>query len=323
MPFDQVLGQSRAMEQLGLILANGRIPSAMIFLGPHNVGKRTTALMVAKALNCVRADGNCCDLCPPCRKIDESVHPDVLVVEPDGQFIKIAQVREISDRLGLIPFEARKRVVVLAQAEKMNPEAANAFLKTLEEPPGNTLIILCAHHPNKLPDTIISRCLPVRFGRLPDSVIGSLIDQEEKLPEHERKFAVAFAQGRVIPDLAKKAEKLMALRDEWLETMESDLGGGAPKRAEKANNWAGADQWQFLLDWMETWFRDLALVHSGGDVGNIINKGLEDQLARWSSRFSHRHVQLCYHRVLRTRARMAFNVNKSLALDALWLEMVG
>ena len=89
MPFDAILGQEQAVGSLRGVLAGGRVPSAVLFLGPHHVGKRTTALALAQALNCQGRDGDGCGRCPPCRKIEEAVHPDVEVVEPDGQFIRI------------------------------------------------------------------------------------------------------------------------------------------------------------------------------------------------------------------------------------------
>ncbi|MCH7479331.1 MAG: DNA polymerase III subunit delta' [SAR324 cluster bacterium] len=172
MTFDDIQGQERVIATLRRMIAGGRIPSALLFAGPHNVGKRSTALALAKALNCPEGQGEACGQCPTCRKIGQGVHPDVLLVEPEGQFIRIDQVREVVGSLALNPFEAKKRVVVVAEAERMNPQAAHAFLKTLEEPPADTLIVLCATGAAQLLETIVSRCLPIRFAPLPEEAHG-------------------------------------------------------------------------------------------------------------------------------------------------------
>src|SRR5206468_11280591 len=119
-----------------------KVASAYLFEGMVGVGKATTALALAQALNCERAPGQGCGACDPCRKIESGLHPDVVRVEPDGQFIKIAQVRQVTARAAYRPHEGRARVVILDPADAMNLEAANALLKTLEEPPADIHFVL-------------------------------------------------------------------------------------------------------------------------------------------------------------------------------------
>src|SRR5262249_51292640 len=116
--------------------------------------------------DCGRAPGSGCGECEPCNKIERGLHPDYLVVLPDGAFIKIAQVRQVTARAAYRPHEGRVRVVVLDPADAMNLEAANALLKTLEEPPADTHFVLCSAAPERLPVTVRSRCQRGRFARL-------------------------------------------------------------------------------------------------------------------------------------------------------------
>lgn len=319
MSFDAILGQETAVAALRRMLTAGRIPSALLFLGPHHVGKRKTALALASVLNCARDDGGACGGCPACRKIAEGVHPDVEVVAPDGQFIKIDQVRDLSDKLGLVPLEARKRVVVLAQAERMNPPAAHAFLKTLEEPPADTLIVLCAASKAGLFDTIVSRCLPVRFGLLPDQTVQTLLGEGQGLSAEALAFAVRFARGRVRPELRQRADKWMELREELIQALERLEGGAFQDMSEKFSKWAASEDWRFVLQWLETWFRDLAVLDGGAAEAVLINLDRAAALRAWLGRYSPAAAHDCYRQVLAAREGIMLNANKALALDALWL----
>jgi DNA polymerase-3 subunit delta' len=320
MSFDAIQGQEQAIRALRQMLAGGRVPSALLFLGPRHVGKRTTALALAMALNCAEAAGEGCGACPACRKIAEGVHPDVDVVAPDGQFIKIDQVREVVDKLGLIPFEARKRVIVLSQAERMNPPAANAFLKTLEEPPTDTLIVLCAESKSELFDTIVSRCLPVRFHRLPEATLRELLPRQKPLGAEALAFAVRFAQGRLRPDIGERAEQWMAIRDELLEELVKLDAPAFVAVSEKFAKWSGTGDWKFVLEWLETWFRDLALLGNGAGPERLMNEDRVQQMRAWMGRFPPTVADGCYRRVLEARHGATLNANKLLGLEALWLD---
>ncbi|MCZ6473868.1 MAG: hypothetical protein O6934_10545 [SAR324 cluster bacterium] len=316
---DAIVGQEAAVAALRQMLASGRVPSALLFLGPHHVGKRTTALALARALNCHRNDGTACGVCPACRKIDAGVHPDVDVVVPDGQFIKIGQVREVSNRLGLIPREARKRVVVLARAERMNPPAAHAFLKTLEEPPVDTLIVLCAASAAELFDTITSRCLPLRFGLLPDPAVRSLLGDSNGLSAEVLEFAVRFARGRARQELRERAGQWLLIREELIAALARPEGQDFAELTDKSAKWTATEDWRFVLQWLETWFRDLAVLGGGTGSASLINLDREEALWAAQGHFPPHVAESCYRQVLAARAGMLLNANKALALDALWM----
>jgi len=321
MSFDSVLGQERAVAHLRAMLNHGRVPSAMLFLGPHGVGKRTTALELAKALNCGVSPGEGCGKCPSCRKIAEHVHADVEVVSPDGQYIKIDQVRAIGDKLALIPLEARRRVIVIHQAERLNPAAANAFPKTLEEPPEDTLIVLTANHASLLPETIVSRCMPLRFSPLRTETLRAILGRDGGLSDEEADFALRHAQGRLRPELRQGAGKLMLLRDGVLSTLENLERSGFEEIVEQSGKWSGAEEWPFAVECMEAWFHDLALAAVGASEERLIHGDRREALARWSRRVTPSLADECLREVLSFRDGMALNVNKALALEALCLNL--
>jgi DNA polymerase III subunit delta' len=177
--FDGIVGQGPAIRSLTQILKSGRMPHALLFTGIDGVGKRTAAVRLAMAANCrpgpalkrpetVAANpdappGHPCGQCGPCSRIAQGIHPDVTLVLPEGGVIKIAQIRNLCRILSMKPFEGETRVAILIDAHLMNPSAANALLKVLEEPPEKTLLILTAGQSADFLPTIVSRCQHIRF----------------------------------------------------------------------------------------------------------------------------------------------------------------
>ncbi len=357
MPFKEIQGQPAALSVLRRMVARERVPGALLFLGPPHVGKRTAALALAQALNCDRrmagpvrppaaaergvpedSGPDACGACPSCRKIEAGAHPDVEVVAPDGQFIKIDQIRAVGDRLGLNPLQARRRLIVLAQAERMTLQAANAFLKTLEEPPADTTLVLCATEASLLPETIVSRCLPVRFAPLSEPVLRALLQAqvESKAPKRGRStgaeaaqegavpesvvldFAVRFAQGSLRPELKDQAAAWYGLREELLAALD-ELPAGGDLLGERLTRFSAKETGGFVLEWLETWWRDVAVLAAGGAPEHLINGDRQAALAPWTGRLGLREAQACYRRVLSMRDALTVNVNATLALESLWL----
>lgn len=170
MPLRDVADHARLIALLARSVRRDTLPPSLLFAGPPGAGKRRTAVGVAQALNCLtpvtpdplEIDG--CGKCPACSRIERGIHPDILVVEPgDTGSIRIDQVREIVERSAYRPFEGRRRVVIVNEADAMLPAAQNAMLKTLEEPPPSSVFILMTARPDMLLPTVRSRCPQLRF----------------------------------------------------------------------------------------------------------------------------------------------------------------
>jgi DNA polymerase III delta' subunit len=162
----QIRGQPRVVELLRRAMAQGRVPHAYLFTGPAGAGKHATALALAAAMNCERAPGEGCGTCGPCERIEAGRHPDVTTLERQGpsQSIPIEVIRkQVIPALGLPPHEGRARLYLIEEATCLLDPAANALLKTLEEPPARTHFVLCTGSPNELLPTIRSRCQRVIF----------------------------------------------------------------------------------------------------------------------------------------------------------------
>jgi DNA polymerase-3 subunit delta' len=190
----EVLGQDRVIDALSRAVKGGHVPHAYLFEGPPGVGKRATALGLAMALACQKAPGEGCGTCETCRRIEAGLHPDVPTFAPDGTQILIEQTKAIVALAQSRPHEAAVRVVVIDDADAMNPSAANSLLKTLEEPAAGNHLVLCTSAPERLLVTIRSRAQRVRFRPLAeDSLLR--IAAAHGLEPARAQIAVALADG--------------------------------------------------------------------------------------------------------------------------------
>lgn len=203
---DRVLGQDQAKRQLITALQTKLISHAYLFLGPDGVGKSLTAYSFAAALNCQNPlEGyKPCGECPSCKKMEHNNYPDLHLVEPQGQSIKIEQIREIQSRVAYKKLEEKYQIVIIQDAQKMTVEAANSLLKVLEEPPQGTIFILIADHTRSMLPTILSRCQLIRFVALRPEHIESILQENYGVDPEEAKQIGMLSGGSVSQGLQLK-----------------------------------------------------------------------------------------------------------------------
>ncbi|MGH9143790.1 MAG: DNA polymerase III subunit delta', partial [Vicinamibacterales bacterium] len=220
MPFRDVVGHVRLIDLLSRSIAGGTLPPTLLFAGPSGVGKHLTALAVAQALNCTNIAGlkaeessDACGRCAACTRIARGVHPDVIFVAPgDSGAIKIDQVRDVIDRAQYRPFEGRRRVVVIDEADALVQPAQNALLKTLEEPTPSSVFILVTARPDMLLPTVLSRCPQLRFRPLSAADIATAL-MTRGSSETEARAVAATADGSLGQALQTSAGELVESRD--------------------------------------------------------------------------------------------------------------
>lgn len=304
MRLSDVKGQSRALRMLESARRRGRLASTYLFAGEEGIGKRTAAVAFAASLNCAAPEErggltDACGHCHSCVKMASGSHPDFILLEPDGAQIKVEQVREVEDALSFKSFEGGMKTIVVDNADAMNQAAANAFLKTLEEPAPQSLIILISSMPDVLPATIRSRASRINFRPLSDALCREALPDRAQYPD----AVVRMAMGR--PGLAA-SEDLVAGRDGFLESLDTMLAGGkaAWKEREDMERW---------LDMAMIMLRDMAVLKTEGPVSaSLINPDMADELTEMGSRASVEGIIDCYTKIRQLRAAMGFNLNKSI-----------
>ncbi len=200
-----LIGQERAEAILARALSQDRLSHAYLFVGPESTGKHTAALLLAQAVNCAsRIDTNACGACESCRRIAAGTHPDVRVLlagSKSGQNISVEQIREVRQDVARRPILGRRKLYLIPNAEAMNEEAANALLKTLEEPPNDVTLILMATSPTRVLPTLLSRCQVVRFGLASAEAIREWLTGDGMAPATAAALAISSG-GR--PGLARR-----------------------------------------------------------------------------------------------------------------------
>jgi DNA polymerase-3 subunit delta' len=200
-----IVGHKRLTTLLSQTISRGTLPPTLLFLGPPGVGKHRVGKTIAAVLNCLSPVTSATDIvldacgtCRSCDRIARDVHVDVLTLIPDDRAsIKIDVVREVLDRTAFRPFEGRRRVVLLREAEALETAAQNALLKSLEEPPAGTIFILTTSVPGALLPTVVSRCMRLRFGRLTDGDVETVLTRDYGMPADEAREAAMLADGSV------------------------------------------------------------------------------------------------------------------------------
>ncbi len=317
MPFAGIIGQESAIAVLRRSLKQGKVAQAYLFDGIGGCGKKTAALAFVEAVFCGKDEG--CGLCSSCRKIAALQHPDLHLVEPDGTFIKIDQIRGLQRELAYRPFEAPKKACIIDAADRLNPAAGNALLKTLEEPPGDALMILVTDHIGGMLPTIISRCQRLHFSALSQAAIEEFLRRNGS-SEEESRIAASLAGGSLSKAMEKSGEGALTERTSFLETAFSlTLGDIAPLFAAAEALAADKEKALEMLELLLIFLRDMLLLKGGN--GEIVNHDLLPLVERQAARISPERTMERIRQVVQTRQAIQRNVNARLALEVLFMRL--
>jgi DNA polymerase III subunit delta' len=335
MPLRDVIGHRRLVELLSRSIRNDSLPPSLILSGPSGVGKHLVAISTAQILNCLslRADPagfDACGTCAACTRIAKGIHPDVLLVEPgDNGSIRIDQVRDIVDRAGYRPFEGRRRVVILDEADALVPAAQNALLKILEEPPPSSIFLLVTSRPDMLLPTVRSRCPQLRFRELAADDVAAVLMKCGRT-EAEARAVAATADGRVGQALRVSAGESLEARDVAIRVLSQAASSDDPRRRLDAardllaNTGSGgaADREQVgaHLDAMSSLLRDVEVLASGADRTMLANHDVGQTLERLTAYRGERGVR-AFAAIDRAREAVVRNAGVKVVADWLVLQL--
>jgi DNA polymerase-3 subunit delta' len=344
------LGNARAVAILKRAIEQDRLPHAMIFSGPAGVGKCTLALLVAQYLNCLSPlptgacgecavckrimaviesrnlkclklkDGEFCGSCANC-KIRMMRHPDVQLIEPEKTTIGIDQVRDMINEVAFQPLEARYRVVILDPAEQMRPEAHNSLLKTLEEPPSRTIIILVTTNPYMLLETIRSRSRMLQCGEIPQDQIERYLVQTEGRSTEESRLAAALSGGSLAAALNFNSEEYQDIRKQALHFVALLLKKGTFAEASAVAGKVSKDK-QFFQSWIESVAVLLQDIYYAGIAAERVGqRDLLASLQEIARDVSRSALLRSIDAVKKLKSELKFNVNRQLALEAMFISL--
>lgn len=324
MPFRDVIGHRALISLLARSVYRGTLPPSLLFTGQSGVGKHLAALATAQALNCPSAERrtendelgraerrtpkldplpiDACGTCSTCARIAKGVHPDVLLVGPgDSGSIKIEQVRDVIDRSAYRPFEGRRRVVIVDEADALVVPAQNALLKTLEEPPSSSVFMLITSRPDMLLATVRSRCPRLRFRPLSaDAVATALV----KRGRSEAEAIAATSDGSIGRALEARADDvgvLIGAREVAVRVLSQAAANDAPRRridgakelVAKAGRGGAGDREQLAVNLraMASLLRDVELLSTRADGRALANPDVQPVIERLSAYAGERGVR--------------------------------
>jgi DNA polymerase-3 subunit delta' len=321
--FARVIGHDHVKQLLSRALRQGRLPPALLFAGPEGIGKRTLALAAARALVCLRQDGDACGACPACSRAARGIHPDLTLVEPATAAIKIEQVRDAVRAIVDRPFEAQARAVVIDDAHVMTEQAANALLKSLEEPPATSHVFLITSAPQALPATIRSRCQVLRMGGLPTRALEGYLSTELGLSAEEARLRASLSAGSVAAALAFESKAYRELRAELLGLLEALPNWGPLERMAAAERLDQAEDPAMALTTLRSLLRDATALRSGASPDRLMNADAADRLAPLARGPLGARAASLAEAVGDTRESLRTNANRLLSLDLLLEALVG
>lgn len=332
MSFSDLIGNERNRVILQRLLGRGRLGLSLIFAGPEGVGKRRFALETAKAANCLGAapaggfPEESCDSCSHCRRIDAGSFGDVVTVAPEGQFIKIAQTRALTEEVYYRPREGRQKFFIIDQAESLREEAANSLLKTLEEPPPTSTIVLVTSRPDSLLQTIRSRAQRLNFTPLAIPEMERYLAANFPRPAEDNALLARITEGRIGQATAFDLSLYRQQRKSLIEMLDLIASGDNRYRLLKAAEYLGKkerDEFERDLDLLSRLLRDMLLLASGAPPEAIVNIDAGSRLSDLAQRAGIGNIARWAEKFDSLRSGLRVNINRQIAAEAALLELAG
>ena len=342
--FSTLIGNAEVKESLRRLLAGGRLPSSLLFTGERGIGKKLFALELAKALNCrTRVGVEACDECSSCKRISNSTfppftgaddnkermiwseHADVAMVRPYKEIIRVPPMRELEREANFRPFEGAARIFIVEDADYMNLPAANALLKTLEEPPPTSRLILTTSNPTALPATVRSRCQVIWLGLIAADEIEQFLIARQNLPAADAQLLARTARGSLGRALAADVDEYRNRREAMLAILRAlTLTGDRVQLLRSAEDLAAAKDrgdYERNLDVLEALIRDTWALALGRPADSIINHDRLKDLERIAAELRSERAASWLSTIEELRGTLEVNINRKVASDALVLSM--
>jgi DNA polymerase III subunit delta' len=344
--FSTLIGNDEVKDSLRHLLASGRVPGSLLFTGHEGIGKKLFALELAKAMNCRHRVGvEACDECSSCKRISRSTfppfgkddddkerliwseHADVAMAKAYKNIIRVPVMRELEREANFRPFEGAARIFIVEDADTMNLQASNALLKTLEEPPPTTHLILTTSNPTALLATIRSRCQTIRFAPIPREAVRNFLIEEKKMPAADADLLSSTSGGSLGRALSTDIEIYRERRDSMLDVLTALAVTGDRVQLLRAAEVLAApkdrDEYERRLDVLEGLIRDAWALRLGRPDETIVNGDLLKTLKPVAAKLKSEQAGSWLKQIEKLRGALEVNLNRKIASDALLLTMAG
>lgn len=339
--FTDLIGNENTKDLLKRLAANNRVPNALLFAGPEGVGKKLFAFELARMLLC--RDGGCvsCSICkrigvfdiPKPEKGDDydtvflSEHPDVGIVLPYKRNLRVGAIRELEREAHFRPFEADRRVFIINDAERMNDNASNALLKTLEEPPSTTYLILVTSRPDALLQTIRSRSQVVRFAPVPSKEIENFLTSSVGFSSEDARLAARVTGGSVGKALSLDPAWFRQTRDSLVGVLRSAVTNGSLatmlQTSEQLNDAKNKERFEDAIVILESLVRDVFALAKGAEPSSIANSDIANLLNELASEVTTQKTERWITDIEELQFNFIVNINRKVATDGLFVMMAG
>ncbi len=341
--FKNLIGNEHVKQTLNRLLANGRVSHSLLFAGDEGVGKRQFALELARAFVCRDSENfQACGVCAACLRADVFVvptsekkddyqqvfftgHPDIGLVIPFKRNILVDAIRDLEREANFRPCEAQARFFIIDDAEKMNDAAANALLKTLEEPASTTYVFLITSRPDSLLPTIRSRCQMVRFAPVATDEIERFLIDEKAFSFDEAHLAARLARGSIGRAVSIDVKQFRAERDRMLGVVSNAIQTGDRaallRTSEEMNDAKNKDRFEQNIDILESLIHDVWTLSVGADAGRLANTDLADELGKLAANAGAIDLTKWLAEIETMRDNFAVNINRKIAADSLFMTM--
>ncbi len=320
MTFDKITGHQRQKNILLRTLSNQRVAHAYLFEGPEGVGKRLTALAFTRALFCQNGTG--CGKCPSCLKVDNLNHPDLHLLQANGSALKIDQIRTLQQELSLRPLEGSYKVCLIDGAEYFTNGAANALLKTLEEPQSGTIIILLTNQPEKLLPTIRSRCQRLPFSHLPKQQVAAILAEKLELNRTDALILAALSEGSLKKALGANRDFFLEKRLKLIQSLSALSASSTIPTFSFANELEmEKESLPDILDIFQAFYRDILLLKHERPEEELVNQDLHDLLQQQKQQTTTAGLLRKLNALESARYHLQRNVNRRLTLEVMLMRI--
>ena len=321
--FNNVIGHEEIIRHLQNAIKTGKISHSYIFAGEPGSGKRLLAGIYAMTLQCEAGGENACGKCESCKRAIGKNHPDIIMVKHEKpNTISIDEIREqVVNDVGIKPYSSPHKIYIIPDAEIMTPQAQNALLKTIEEPPEYAVIMLLTSNIDGLLPTIRSRCVRLDLKVVDDGLVKKYLMEHLHIPDYQAEIDASFAHGSIgkakeaatsqeFADITQKALKILKYADsmEVYELTEAIKNLSSEKQ--NINDY---------LDIFQFWFRDVLMFKATREIDNLVFKQEINYIREQASQRSYENLEKILEALDKTKVRLRANVNTELALELLFL----